>query len=293
MHFQGLTVQTTAFGALPWYSASLISMDAAGELENVLDHLSAAGDTHVPIDWAWDYGEAGQPYGTGQIVPPRDLRNDPDTYRRIVDRVIQRGFVPMFVFSGEGTDGYNDLMANFEARVDALRVGYDRTAYGPCMVWYDGVWPAAWSVEMMQTFLPKARAILGDGAYLGMMFAGGAAENQYLVVTGIQDYAPSGLIYEHLDIMQCTGSVDQTQGEALGQIATRMLGPAFINNVVGYSGENYPVRTFYPSQGCKRGAFFWGWIEYNEYEWVRNRVSQADIDATRTRLEDCGVSVLG
>jgi hypothetical protein len=244
------------------------------------------------VSLAWGY--KGGAYAN---VPGRSFEDDFPGFCSVIDQIIPKGKPLIIGLSGEGHEGYDWLMANFAKVIAALREGYDRTRYGVIYITYDGVWPADWTVEMMNTFLPFARQILGPDAVLAMMFAGGPAENQYLVVNGTEDWAEGGVLQQNLDIMHCSGGPSETVGESLGQIASRMLGPHFINDVDGYTGlgvdGNEDGHLWYLKVPGPRGPISWGWIEWREYEWVRGWVSADEIEQDRMRMRRAGVTNLG
>lgn len=287
-HFQGLTLQSKKYGALPWFTAALSAMDAVGELEATLGQLVAAGDTHCQIDLAFNYGEDGQPWGTPQLVPDRDLRNDLPTYVRICDAVIAAHLKPIFVMPCEGQPGLQWLYGELQRVVMALRSGYDRLAYGPLWLAYDGTWPAAWSVADMKKVLPFCRQILGPNAYLGMMFARGPAGNQYFYVEDEGDYSKPWM--QALDIIMSSGGPDQLECPSLVNGAQYMLGPALTPHDTCTPAWKGP---YLLGPGTPRGPYFWGWVEWNEYEWVRGRVSAEKIEADRQRAKSIGMQLSG
>lgn len=296
--FQGLSINSPTYsprygGPLPWFTAALGAMDAVGELESTLNQLQAAGDTHAQADLIFTYGEAGQPWGTPQLVPDCDLSNDLPRYCRIVDAIIARGMIPIFVMPSEGQAGlewtYNEL-----ARIVAA-LGW-RVRYGIFQYAYDGGWPAGWSAAQTRDFIVWQRSIIGDDGCALLYFANGPQGSPYLIVFTEDDYAQPWM--QCLDVVLTSTTADQLACPSLPNYAQYMLGsnltptltcapsfdaPAHIRNV--------PQGMMHP--GTPRGPYYWGIIEWNEYNWVRNRVTAWDIEVARARAFSVGVRVLG
>src|SRR5262249_50430831 len=77
MTFQGLTIQTTQFGAIPWFTIALSSLNMPDRLA-AYAALHAAGDTHVGLAVSWNYQHN---QGYSYPVPGRDLTTDLGTFR--------------------------------------------------------------------------------------------------------------------------------------------------------------------------------------------------------------------
>lgn len=285
--FQGLWMQTQRYGPLPWWPAGLTAFEH--ELDAILDQLLAAGDTHCQVDLVWDYGEPGQPWGSGRLVPSVDLRHNLPRYRAIVDRVIDRGLSPIFMMPGEGQEGLRWIFDHFRPVVAALREGYDRTAYGPFWFGYDGTWPAAWTVRDMKRVLPFIRSVIGDRAYFGLMFSTGPAGNPYLFVEDQGDYAKPWM--QAIDIIMASTHPDQVECPALVNSAQYMLGPALRPG--GRCTPDWHAPSWLLAPGTPRGPYYWGWIEWNAYEWVRGWVTAEKIAADRARMRSVGITLRG
>lgn len=276
-HFQGLTIHSKTYGDLPWFTAALPAMDAVGELQSTLDQLKAAGDTHCQVDFEFNYGEPGQPWGSPQLVPSRSLTNDLPTYCRIVDAVIARNLKPIFV-TPDGDIAW--LHANLQRVVLALGA---RTAYGPFQLGYDGGWPASWSVADVKALLPWVRSVIGDSAYLAMMFATNGGR-PYFFVEDEQDFGKPWM--QCLDVILQSSGPDQLQCPALVNGAQYMLGPGLTPHETCTPAWHGP---WLLAPGTPRGPYFWAWDEWYEYQWVRNQVPLATIEADRARALSIGM----
>jgi len=75
-----------------------------------------------------------------------------------------------------------------ELGVNLNGVNAARVAYGVFQFGYDGTWPASWKVDQVKHFMPWARSVVGENAYLSMMFANGPSGSPYLYVEDESDY---------------------------------------------------------------------------------------------------------
>src|ERR1019366_7246642 len=284
-HFQGLMIQSRTYGPLPWFTAALGAMARVGELDDVLTQLLAAGDTHCQTDLTFSYGESGQPYGTPQLVPDCDLSNDLPTWLGIIDRVRQRGLIPIYVLPCGGQPGLAWLHGNLQRIVDAL--GPARLAGGLFQLEYDGAWPASWSVTQVQSILPFVRSIIGPTAHLGMMFANGPAGSPYLYVQDEGDYSKDWM--QCLDVILTSTWPNQVQCPALPNYAQYMIGPALTPQGVCTPDWHGP---FIMAPETPRGPFYWGVGEWNEYNFVRVGAPLVpSIDADRARIRALNIQV--
>lgn len=292
-HFQGGYVNSNRYGAayqaayggpgqIPYFGAAFADFFIVGDGDQVLDQLQGMGDTHVMHyigHGGPGYNEPGQPYGADQLIQPANCWLDPDVMIAATDSIINRGLLPAFALDGEGSPEW--IEQNFEAFVSRMRAGYDRLAYGPVNVCFDGVWPASWSVADMQRMIPWMRAVLGPTGYLCFWFGNGPARNPYLWVIGELDYQQEWC--DGLDMVLTTSGVNEADGVSLANKASYMV-------------ANPDYSQFQPSApsplGCilvpnSRGERYWGDIEWNTYGTVRdpNQVLKPSIDEARARMQ--------
>lgn len=291
-HFQGLLIQSRTYGELRWFTAGLGAMMRVGELDSTLDQLIAAGDTHAACDLMLHYGEQGQQWGTPQLVPDwNEPERDVNVWLPLVDRVIERGLIPIFVMPSEGQDGLQWTYDNLERIVAAMRAGYDRTEYGVFQFGYDGTWPASWSVDQVKAFLVWARSIIGNNSCITLMFGRGPAGNQYLWVEGEDDYSKPWM--QCLDVVQLTSGPDQAVCPAPANLAAYMI-PAEDFTPHGECVIGWP-HGYIMGAGTSRGPYRWCFREWAEYEWTHFNPSftAASIEADRQRVLSVGVRSIG
>lgn len=301
LSFQGLNVTLPGYGTIPWFEPAISSLDAAGR-QAVYAAKHAAGDTHLAIALSWNYsGDGGYSYP----VPGRDLSGDLPAFRALVEEAIRNGFYVLAFLAGDGESrpggGYNDpvgwtyghawLMQNLPAIVAALQQPADLTPYVVLLPGWDGVVPG-WAPDAsdpgsgtyrypaeLDNYLLKARALV-PGGYLGVELAsgychwGGGAENYT---------SPAG---QALDVILQEFPGPPT-GDQVWQIAGRELGPAYVRPPDQPAGDD-PGPPAYLSHGTPRGRYFPVAYEYDEYRWVRGRVSADDVRREQAYLRSVG-----
>lgn len=288
--FQGLWIDSPTYsdhyrafygspsGQVPFYGGSTPSFWVKGELPIIVEGITAMGGTHLFAPWmhgGTGYNAPNQPYGADQLIPPTDL--DASGHRAFIDDIIRLGLRPVFIQNGEGQWGYQNIRDTFEDFVQQMRDGYDRLAYGPVLVSYDGVWPADWSVEQVKTMIAWMRAVLGPTGYLGMMFGQGPAGNAYLWVEHASDWTNPE--YDGLDIVYGTGTNDEVQGPSLANKAQYMVRDP---NFSEFQPE-FPRQFIF--QDNSRGRRYWSQGESDIYAAVRDplQLTKPRIDAARQR----------
>lgn len=198
--FQGLTVVTQQFGALPWFEPALGWLALLSDRNAVYDAKAAAGDTHVNLAVSSAYNEAGQVYAA---IPGRDFSQDLGDLRSLiaeaicagVSRGVPNGFRILLAMAGDGmsvnsnpqpgeyndpvgmTYGYQWLVANFLRIWSTLRgdsgEGPDLTPWIVPMPGYDGVVPAWQPFACVNQYVQMARSVVGPSAALAIELAAG------------------------------------------------------------------------------------------------------------------------
>ncbi|HEY1956980.1 MAG TPA: hypothetical protein VGH28_15280 [Polyangiaceae bacterium] len=286
--FQGLTVTLPTYGAIPWFEPAISSLDASSR-QIVYQAKHAAGDTHLALSISWAYMNDGN---YSYPVPGKDLTGDLPSFRALVAEVIQNGFTPIVFLAGDGESpsggGYNDpngwsygygwLTAHLPAIVAALQSPTDLTPFCIFIPGWDGVTPV-WQPSEISAYLLQARSLLPNG-YLGLEIAAGAADSG----GGAADYqSPAG---QALDVVLQEFPGPPT-GDITWQPAARELGPAYVRPPDQSSGDD-PNPPFELSGGTPRGPWFAIAYEFDEYRWVRNAVSTADVATERQYLHAMG-----
>src|SRR5205823_10255601 len=124
--FQGLTVQTAQFGALPWFEAALAWLTPQ-DRQAVYAAKQKAGDTHCIIALPSGpplYDEPNQPYSADRFGPldwtAGNTAIDPK-FVALVAEVIRAGFVPLLFLGGDaGEQGFPVAMAQLPLVTNAL-----------------------------------------------------------------------------------------------------------------------------------------------------------------------------
>ena len=305
--FQGLMVNTTQFGTLPWFEVALISLNAADRAV-VYAAKHAMGDTHCVVVAAWDYGESGQPYGTGQTVPPGDLTGDFPTFKAIVQEVINNGFYPYVILGGDGgVAAANALMPQI---LGVLRAGTDLTPWCLFVVGFDSVFYGLFSPADVTAFGATFRALLPSG-YLGIEFTAGVSH----IGGGQADYAAGGGLQTYdvilsefngpsMDLGSSSwdsawrqvnpGPGPNYRGNQIWQIAHRLLGPAYVIPADQPADADSPTPPWYLASGNPRGPYFpcaFEWV--GEYNFVRGLETSDQVSRDRAYFRSLGYAYTG
>jgi hypothetical protein len=300
--FQGLTVALPDFGTIPWFEPAISSLSAA-DRKLVYAAKHAAGDTHIAIALSWNYaGDGAYSYP----VPGTDLTANLPAFRALVHEAIENGFYVLAFLAGDGesppggghddpvgwTYGYAWLMQNLSSIVTSLQQPDDLLPYVILVPGWDGVAPG-WAPDAsnpssgtyaypseLDNYLLHARSLVGPKGSLGVELAtgyshwGGGAANYT---------SPAGLA---LDVILQEFPGPPT-GDQVWQIAGRELGPAYVRPPDQPAGDD-PNPPFYLSGATPRGPFFPIAYEYDEYRWVRDGVTPAEVQQEKAYLKAAG-----
>jgi hypothetical protein len=283
--FQGCWLNTTQFGRLPWYPSAWISLNDQDRAASYAQ-LAACGDTGITISTQWDYGEDGQPYGTGQLVPGRDLSQDWPAFRALVKEVVQhttKDGNPFVAIVKLGCDGQYDVCLN------ALIPGamgilspqpddpIDLRQYTKFRLCYDSCIPGYQPPSQVDDIILAARAQCSF-CVIGIEFATG-------YTFWWQDAAdfsrPAG---QALDEVSWEGN--SWPSDNLNQywsVLDRWLGPCFKRppEMPSDIDPDAPFQRgngrWYLQVGTPRGPFHVDIFEPYTYQWVRSRVSDQGV----------------
>ena len=282
---QGLTVHTAQFGDLPWFGAALSSLSPE-DRQAVYAAKHAVGDTHCIVDISWNYAEPGQPYGTGNRVPPTDLSGNLPAFRALVLEIIRNNFIPMVFLAGDGDgDGirYNDpvgwtyghlwLMNHLGAIVQMMAQPPDLTPY---IVWSPGFDGVFYGWEPSNDKIPL----------FGLLFRR-LLPNGYLAIEHNTGHIPLGngpVDYEHLmtpyDVILTEFDPVNIHADSTWQIAARLLGPLYHRPLDQPAGDD-PRPPNYLAAGTPRGRYFTSAFEVSTFVWVRGLIS---VEEHRNRM---------
>ncbi len=283
--FQGAWLNTTQFGRLPWYPSAWISLNDEDRLASYAQ-IAAWGDTGITISTQWDYGEPGQPYGTGQLVPGRDLTQDWPTFRALVKEVIQhktRDGNPFVAIVKMGCDGQYDVCLN--TMIPGVKAALapqpndplDLVPYVKFRLCYDSCIPGYQPPSQVEDIILAARAAFPNGV-IGIEFATGYTFYWH----GAADFtSPAG---QALDEVSWEGN--QWPSDNLDQywsVLDRWLGPCF-KRPPQMPDDIDPTAPFQPGDGrwylapgTPRGPFHVDIFEPYTYQWVRSLVSDQGV----------------
>ncbi len=297
--FQGLTVVCDVYGSIPWFDPAISSVDAACRQE-VYAAKKDAGDTALRIDVSWNYQNDG---GYSYPVKGTDLTKDLKTLRALVLEGINAGFHIRLGLAGDGESvancAYNDPNGWTYGRacaqnnilpavLDILDDTPGEPALSPYCVFilgYDGVF-YGWTPQEVQDFATAFRKLRPNG-YLGIEFNTGHIP----VGNGPGDYVPTGLMAGYDLIL---GEFDNwpATGDAVWQVLGRLLGPMYLRPPDQPAGDD-PHPPFYLKTPSARGKYYVDCLEFAEYDWVRGRISAADVALARRYYLQLGCPAVG
>lgn len=285
--FQGLTVNTLAYGMLPWFEAALTSLSSIDRMA-VYDAKRAAGDTHCIVALTWQYKEEKQPY---YDIPGCDMTENLPRFKMIIEEVVRAGFIPMLFLGGDGqefnpvgwTYGHDWLYSNLPAIVTAVG---ELALYCLWLPGWDGVFgnfAATWSRVQIGTFGQLFRSLLPDG-FLGLEFSVGYSH----LGEGGFDYAP-GEPMSFYDVI--LSEYDMPLGQdSTWQVTARLVYPYRRPFDQPFRDDPYPP--FYLITPSLRGRYYHCAFEFAEYYWVRG-MSELDVIKARVYLEGLGCTYTG
>lgn len=306
--FQGAVLHTSQFGDLPWWPPAWVSLNAA-DREASYAQIASWGDTDITVSATWDYGEAGQPYGSGQLVPPKNYFAGADYasadvagFRASVKDVIQhtaangKPFVPRIFMSGD--NGFNYYMWAMPLIIRALQPQpddpIDLTPYVKLQMCYDSCVPGYAGAADDKSLINQA--ILGTraactGCVVALEFATGYSS------TGDGDAWWQSDAAKALDEADWEGNAWPTNNwEQYWEILDRWLGPAYVRPSAQLSdpAAPFPVTDarFYLRFGTPRGPYGVQCLEPFTYQWVRGQVPFAQVAAAFQALHALGCPVI-
>ncbi len=287
--FQGLTVETADHGTLPWFEAALTSL-SAGDRARVYAAKHAAGDTHCIVALTWRYNEPGQPY---QAIEGRDLSKDLPAFRALIEEVVQAGFIAALFLGGDGQGagpGYNNdvgwsygadwAIAELPAVIAAVG---DLWPYCLFVPGWDSVF-YGWTVKQLADFGAVFRKHLPAG-HLGIEHNTGHIP----CGNGPADYGWAGAMRDY-DVILSEYDANLHQ-DSCWQINGRLEHPYVRPNDQPPGDDMAPP--FYLKSANVRGAYFHCAFEWAEYDWVRGRISAADVEKGRQYLKAQGCKWTG
>jgi hypothetical protein len=310
--FQGVTVVTVQFGELPMFDPALSSFSPADRLATYAA-WHAANCQIVSLSITWDYGEAGQPYGSGQLVPPQDLRGgDLTALRTLLTEVIQHGFYVRLHLAGDGTDsgpyiyGYQALVNDLPRVIAGLRRAPDLTRYVVFVPGFDGIIDyneqtqsfGPWSMAQLAGYLVQLRQLCGDcySAVEPSIGPLGGTLPEFLRDASLTNYSHDEA-YDALDQVLNEFPPDEggQHGALSWQIADRLLGPTFIRppDMVGDPSAPWADSRWSTAQPTSRGPIVGVAFEFSTYVWVRRQITAAAVALVRAYYRSMGYAVTG
>lgn len=294
--FQGAVLHTKQFGDLNWFPPAWTSLNEEDRAASY-EQIRSWGDTDITVAVSWHYGEPGQPYGDGQLVPDSDLTSDLPRVRALVKEVIQHGFVPVVFL--EGDNGYNYYMWIMPLVVQVLgpqseedRV--DLTPYVKLRMCYDSCVPGWAGDQDSKQFI--SQAILATRA------ACSACVISLEFSTGYSSQGDGGGFWtsdagKALDEVLWEGnSWPPNNWEQYWEILDRWLGPLYHRPPQQVSDPDAPFRPgspyWYLGAGTPRGPYGVHCFEPGTYQWVRGQLSQGQIRDMYQALVDLGCPVI-
>ncbi len=238
---QGLTIQTTQFGAMPWWPGCWAWLNAQSRQE-AAGQLLAHGDTICAIaypDGRALYDETGQFYAADKFPP---LAITMEQLAELVAEAIGFGFAGCWIFLGGDTD-FEESDAQVKELGPTFKgyAGGDLNQYALVLPGWDGVWHfpgGVYTREQIRQFSLDARAA-------GVIYVGCEHGTGYpLAGDGAgADYLPGGVMSAYDLIL---GEFDDGRfDDSAWQILARYLGPDYIRPPQQPHDDDPPPVPFY------------------------------------------------
>ena len=285
--FQGLTVTCPEIGgAQPWFEPAITTVSASCQAA-VYAAKHAAGDTTIILDEDWSYNDAGVPT---YMKAGRNLSADPQAFRAAIqDAIVRGGFDVVYVMVG-GDNGYAEAMTNLQALVPVLAQAPSLLPYCVLLPGFDSIIGynegtqsfGPWTLAQVSTWLTTARSLDPQG-YVGIE----PSADEPLMCRLSQFITPQA--WAALDIV--LEETNNPHSDGLWQNAARALCGAWRRPPDEPKGDD-------PSPPCDwgpatpRGPVAPIGFEWGEYQWVRNRLSPAQVQTTRAYIKAMGFSVV-
>lgn len=302
--FQGVTIQSSQYGAFPAFGPETSSLNDA-DLLSYFDQIKALGWTHVEFAVSWNYRSATYQYP----IPGRDLSQELPELKRRIEMAIRAGLKVALFCAGDGEGsgpGYNDpvgwtygrqwLMANFQRIYDAMGPTVESARdCRPFMVFlpgYDGTDSYAWvTPENLVNWWIFARGVIDRGGvgYLGQEWswghcqAGGQWDGEATYVDG-----PGRALDVILQEFLYGPPMPTNDTGAVWQILGRMVHPYHRDP----NQTDDPNPPYYLRQGTPRGPYFYVAFEFDTYGWCRGWVSAAQVESDRQYLRARGCDIV-
>lgn len=295
--FQGAFLTTTQFGVLPWWPTAWVSLNAADRAASYAQIVSW-GDTDITVSASWSYGESGQPYGDGQLVPNTNYfagadyaHADVAGFRAAVKDVIQHGFVPRIFM--EGDNGFTYYMWVMPLIVQALQPqptdSLDLTPYVKLQMCYDSCVPGWQPPSQIDEAILATRAAC-PGCVIALELSTGYPCWGGGDGCGFVNYqSPAG---QALDEIDWEGNTWPTNNwDQYWQVLARLLGPAYVRPANQPANDD-PNPPFYLAGGTPRGPWQVQCLEPYTYQWVRQRVAIDQVAVVYQTLVSMGCTVV-
>lgn len=275
--FQGLTVQTQQFGAMPWFEAALAWLSPA-DRQAVYAAKRAAGDTHCLVFIPFGpplYDEPGQFYTRDKFGPLDWTHGNTTIDPAVIDLIVEvrrAGFIPTVFMDGDaGQAGYAIARVQLPLLVQALATAPEGNllCHVGIVPGFDGVF-YGWTPEQITAFGIQFRALVGSGCgYLGIEHSTGHIP----IGNGPADWIPGGPM-ETYDFL--LGEFDDGRfDDSVWQVLARTIGPAYVRApeqpAADDSGAPYGINSgnFYLRFSTPRGPMEYVVFEFWTYGWVR------------------------
>lgn len=305
--FQGAKLHTSCYGDLYWWPTAFSSLSAACR-EEAYPQIASWGDTDITVSASWNYGEPGQPYGTGQLVPNTDFLTPANRlatdFRSLVKEVIRhksangKPFVPRIFM--EGDNGYAYYMWAEPLIVAALKPQpndpIDLTRYVKLQVCYDSCVPGWAGSNDDKTLIADALLKTREdcpNCVIALEFSSGYTS------TGDGDAfwnAPAGQAIDEVDWEGNSWPVSNF--DQYWQVLARFLGPAYVRPAAQPAdddpGSPFPEGSgkFYLFGSTPRGPWVVHCFEPYTFQWVRGSIDQAQVPAAFAYMQSLGCPVI-
>ena len=260
----------------------------SSKAQDWIARLKDTDTTHINLDISGDYAE-NLGWAPRYPIPGSNWTNDLSSFMRILDYVLNAGFIPIVHLAADGqrfdpiglTYGWQWGMNNVP------RIIHELNDYIPEVLWntgWDGCFPD-WSPYQTTQFLIMLRGVLGDKGQISTEFGGPGTVGYCHLGNGGADWILPGMIEVDSFFIECNTFPPDSTG--IQQTASRMLGPASKNIEPNNAGP------YYLSSPRPRGDMAVIMFETCAYQAIRKQITPQDAKNAASFCKNFGFNQFG
>jgi hypothetical protein len=247
--------------------------------------LKDADTTHINLDISGDYAE-NLGWSDRYPIPGTDWTHNLDGFKRILDYVLNRNFIPIIHLAADG-QGFDPVGLTYGwqwGMNNVPHIIYELRDYIPLALWntgWDGCFPN-WTPDQICRFLIMMRANLGEHGQIATEFGGPGTVGYSHLGNGGSDWYLPGMI--EVDSFFIELNTYPPDNEGVSQTATRLLGPDSLH---------CPHEPYYLAQPRPRGPMAIIMFETCAYQAIRKQITPLNARQTGNQTAFFGFKQFG